>query len=105
LLAVVVAAIFDRLIQEPLVFFEGEAVIAVLFISLLKVLAKYRKEVLPKMNRLTFRGVHWIIDVLAGSLFGTGYAELVLYWPAGILLIGLEFVMVALAIDISRTLE
>ena len=105
LLAVVVGALFERLVQEPLVFFEGEAVFAVLFICLLKVLAKYWKPVVPKMRRLTSHTARWVIDILAGSLFGTGYAALVLYWPAGVLLIGLEFVMVALALDIAKTIQ
>ena len=105
LLGAIFGVVLTRLTEQPLLLAAVEAFLGVSVTTVLLVLARKRKQVFENARRLVFQGVRWVIAGIAGSIFGIGYTVLLLDGLAGVVLIGLNFVLVALAIDIVRTTE
>ncbi len=97
--------LLTMLVEHPLLFYGVEAFVAVSVIAVLATLARYRKRVLERARELIFEGVRGVTAGIAGSIFGIGYTVLVLDWLAGVVFFGLTFVLVAIAIDLTRTIE
>ncbi len=105
LLGAILGVLLTRLVEQPPLFYEIEALIAVLVMAVLAILARYRRQVFDRVREIVFEGVHWVIAGIAGSIFGIGYTVLVLDWLAGVVFLGLTFVLVALTIDFAKTIE
>ncbi len=102
LLAVVAGTLIERSLINPLPLFELEGALGAIVVVALLTLRKYSRPAMHKFGSIVLRILSWIVAVLAGVLFGNGLALVRLFWPVGILVIGVSFAFIVSAIRLSK---
>jgi Ca2+/Na+ antiporter len=88
-----------------LLLFEVEIIVAAVVIGIAVWLKRAEISSFKTYRRLVLRGARWVVGVLAGFLFATGYALIVLVWWLGIPLSTLYFVFIVSILRYSKIVE
>src|SRR2546425_8950622 len=106
LLGLLVGIGFERGIGSVfLLLFEIEIIVAAVVIGIAILLKRSEIQSFKTYRRLALRGARWVIGVLAGLLFTTGYALIILVWWLGIPLTALYFGFIVSMLHYSKIVE
>src|SRR5438094_883227 len=105
-LGLILAIVLEKGIESVfLLVFEIEIIVAVIAIGIAVLLKRFQIETFRTYRRLVLKGARWVVGVLAGLLFTTGYALIILVWWLGIPLTALYIGFIVSIFHYSKIVE
>src|SRR5205807_4293581 len=105
-LGLILGIVFEKGIESVfLLVFGIEIIVAAIAIGIAVALKRFQPSKFKTYRSLVLKAARWVVGVLAGLLFTTGYALIVLVWWLGIPLTALYFGFIVSILHFSKIVE
>ena len=104
--ALIFGIIFEKAIESSIgLIFAIEVPSVLIVIGIAGLLKKFRFAAYKRYRKFVLRLARWLVGIWAGLLFAISYSLTIAYWPAGVIVTALAFVLVVSPIHYHKIVE